>query len=204
MASLAAANDSYEVYFEAQDAESSLCGQHALNNLLQGAYFSAVDLGNIGAKLDEEEEKLLSGPSTCSQATNPSPKYSNVSLDGNFSILVLITALKQLGVDALPLSHPDCSAANVGIPSLSLSLNMPCGLILALCACRRGDCEQEQPTKEEGFIFYQMAHWIAYRRIHGVWYDLNSQSCFLMVAPQPVAVSDFFLSAQLSKLQDEV
>jgi hypothetical protein len=32
----------YFVYHEKQD--SSLCGQHALNTLLQGPYFTAVDL----------------------------------------------------------------------------------------------------------------------------------------------------------------
>jgi len=182
MASSAVHIDSHEVYFEAQDPESALCGRHAINNLLQGAYFTSIDLGNIGAQLDEQEQKLMSSaPSSnsspvrnggSSNGTDDNP-YSNVSLDGYFSVEVLFSALRQLNIDALPLSHPECTAAN------------------------------ENPTKEEGFIFYQMAHWIAYRRIHGVWYDLNSQSNFLMLDPQPVRVSDFFLSAQMSKLQDD-
>merc|ERR1719474_2470055 len=176
---------SYEVYFEAQDPESAICGRHAINNLLQGAYFTTIDLANIGNFLDEQEQKLLSvshspsggnslstSPDRRGAASNQ-PKYSNVSMDGNFSIDVLISALNQLKIAVLPISHPECAAAN------------------------------ENPTKEEGFIFYQMAHWIAYRRIHGVWYDLNSQSNYLLLDPQPVAVSDFFLSAQISKLQDE-
>lgn len=33
------------IYHEKQ--EGSLCAQHALNNLLQGDYFSAVDLATI-------------------------------------------------------------------------------------------------------------------------------------------------------------
>ena len=133
---------SYEVYFEAQDEESALCGQHAINNLLQGAYFTAVDLGHIGTKLDEQEQSLysidenenenddekLSEETSSSNGYNNNHnntqnnnkqihgrkrKYSNVSMEGLFSVDVLITALKQINIDALPLSHPQCSSANV-------------------------------------------------------------------------------------------
>jgi len=185
-----ASPDSYEVYFEAQDEETSLCGQHALNNLLQGAYFTAIDLGHIGAKLDEQEQNLLYSINEEEKMSEDVPsqynannneyepqgrdrKYSNVSMEGLFSIDVIIAALRSIKMDALPLSHPDCLSANT------------------------------QPDKENGFIFYQMSHWLAYRKIHGVWYDLNSQSNYLLLKPQPVRISEFFLSAQLSKLQDE-
>lgn len=36
-----------------------LCGQHALNALLQGPYFSAVDLSDIGRGLDDREKELM-------------------------------------------------------------------------------------------------------------------------------------------------
>mmetsp|Transcript_41382 Transcript_41382/g.68099 ORF Transcript_41382/g.68099 Transcript_41382/m.68099 type:complete len:468 (-) Transcript_41382:73-1476(-) len=48
-----------------------------------------------------------------------------------------------------------------------------------------------------------MSHWIAYRKINAVWYDLNSSPNYLLIDPQPVRITEFFLSAQLSKLQDE-
>uniref|UniRef100_A0A3B4B648 ubiquitinyl hydrolase 1 n=1 Tax=Periophthalmus magnuspinnatus TaxID=409849 RepID=A0A3B4B648_9GOBI len=35
--------------------EGSLCAQHCLNNLLQGEYFTPVDLSSIAQQLDEEE-----------------------------------------------------------------------------------------------------------------------------------------------------
>uniref|UniRef100_A0A671M4W1 ubiquitinyl hydrolase 1 n=1 Tax=Sinocyclocheilus anshuiensis TaxID=1608454 RepID=A0A671M4W1_9TELE len=35
--------------------EGSLCAQHCLNNLLQGEYFSPVELSAIAQQLDEEE-----------------------------------------------------------------------------------------------------------------------------------------------------
>eukprot|EP01084_Bolivina_argentea_P237379 398954_1 len=94
-------------------------------------------------------------------------------MEGLFSVDVLITALKQLDIDALPLNHPSCSHAN------------------------------EHPDKEQGFIFYQMSHWIAYCKVNNIWYDLNSQSNYLLIDPQPVRITEFYLSAQISKLQDE-
>ena len=125
-----AASESHEVYFEAQDEGSALCGQHAINNLLQGSYFTAMDLGHIGTKLDEQEqnlysidedEKLAEEPKDYNQNNNNNQnnnkgrkrKYSNVSMEGLFSVDVLLTALKSINIDALPLSHPDCSSANV-------------------------------------------------------------------------------------------
>lgn len=39
--------------------DSQLCGQHALNALLQGPWFSAPDLAEIGAALDKQERDLM-------------------------------------------------------------------------------------------------------------------------------------------------
>eukprot|EP01084_Bolivina_argentea_P004499 8568_1 len=188
---------SHEVYFEAQDEETSLCGQHAINNLLQGAYFTAIDLGRIGSHLDEQESNLYTIDEDTKQSpieSNPSNnvtlelpsaaktfqslstrdrQYSNVSMTGLFSVEVLISALKQIHIDGLPLSHPSCASAN------------------------------QHPDREEGFIFFCRSHWIAYRKVHNVWYNLNSQSNYLLLDPQPVRITEFYLSAQISKLQDE-
>eukprot|EP00310_Coccolithus_braarudii_P001859 CAMPEP_0183378040 /NCGR_PEP_ID=MMETSP0164_2-20130417/124663_1 /TAXON_ID=221442 /ORGANISM="Coccolithus pelagicus ssp braarudi, Strain PLY182g" /LENGTH=137 /DNA_ID=CAMNT_0025555577 /DNA_START=125 /DNA_END=534 /DNA_ORIENTATION=+ len=38
---------------------SALCGVHALNNLMQGPFFGAGDLGEIAARLDLLERELL-------------------------------------------------------------------------------------------------------------------------------------------------
>jgi len=45
------------VFFEKQ--EGALCAQHALNALLQGAYFTAVDLASIARTLDNDEREVL-------------------------------------------------------------------------------------------------------------------------------------------------
>lgn len=40
--------------------EGRLCAQHCLNAVLQGSYFTAVDLSEIASGLDEEERKQMS------------------------------------------------------------------------------------------------------------------------------------------------
>jgi hypothetical protein len=45
-----------------QERDSMMCGQHALNNLLQGAYFYPTDLAAIASQLDDEEDATLDGP----------------------------------------------------------------------------------------------------------------------------------------------
>lgn len=45
------------LYHEKQDA--ALCGVHCLNSLLQGDYFTEVDLMQFAKELDEEERKVM-------------------------------------------------------------------------------------------------------------------------------------------------
>jgi len=39
--------------------EGYLCAQHCLNALLQGPYFSAVDLATLGQQMDEQERERM-------------------------------------------------------------------------------------------------------------------------------------------------
>lgn len=45
-------------WFDGQQ-EGSLCGQHCLNGLLQGEYFTAVDLAQLAQQIDEEERHRM-------------------------------------------------------------------------------------------------------------------------------------------------
>jgi ataxin-3 len=67
------------VYWEKQSGQ--LCAQHALNSLLQGPYFSAVDLSEIASKLDQQESALNS------------KLPENMDDTGYFSIQVISEAL---------------------------------------------------------------------------------------------------------------
>ena len=48
------------IYFEKQ-SNDRLCGVHCLNSLLQGPYFDAIMLSEIGLKLDQMENALYTG-----------------------------------------------------------------------------------------------------------------------------------------------
>uniref|UniRef100_A0A2K5EI00 ubiquitinyl hydrolase 1 n=1 Tax=Aotus nancymaae TaxID=37293 RepID=A0A2K5EI00_AOTNA len=78
--------------------EGSLCAQHCLNNLLQGEYFSPVELSSIAHQLDEEERmRMAEGGVTsedyCTFLQQPS---GNMDDSGFFSIQVISNALKKV------------------------------------------------------------------------------------------------------------
>jgi len=74
------------VYHEKQ--ESALCGQHALNMLVQGPVYNEISLSEVGLELDRLESSLRDG-----SGFNDS---ENVGLFGNFSIQVLRVALEKI------------------------------------------------------------------------------------------------------------
>lgn len=76
------------VYFEKQ-SNDRLCGVHCINSLLQGPFYDAISLSEIGLKLDELENQLM-GKQTSS---------ANVDDDGNFNIQVLSDALAKKGCE---------------------------------------------------------------------------------------------------------
>ncbi|KRX37752.1 Ataxin-3 [Trichinella murrelli] len=75
------------IFFEKQ--EGMLCAQHALNALLQGQYFTAVDLAEIARRLDAEERKVTGDSTSESQ---------NMDDSGYFSLQVISEALKPFNL----------------------------------------------------------------------------------------------------------
>lgn len=47
------------ILHEKQEEGSMLCAQHCLNNVLQGHYFDAAQLGDTAKQLDEAEREQL-------------------------------------------------------------------------------------------------------------------------------------------------
>ena len=85
-----------ELYVFHEQQEAALCGQHCLNNLLQGTYYTANDLAEIALELDRIESAITGA----SDGTS-----SNVDDSGNFSLHVLYEALKRshgLSLEANP------------------------------------------------------------------------------------------------------
>ncbi|KAI8912762.1 ataxin-3 [Gorgonomyces haynaldii] len=88
-----------QLHFEKQ--EGLLCAQHALNNLLQGPYFSAVDLATLAQQLDQEEQDQLEPGARLSESAN----YNDT---GYFSLQVIQRALQVWDLELIPLAskHP--------------------------------------------------------------------------------------------------
>ncbi|GAM19694.1 hypothetical protein SAMD00019534_028690 [Acytostelium subglobosum LB1] len=132
------------VYFEKQLA--SLCGVHCLNSLLQGSYFTAVDLANVAHQLDQEEMDVMSqaGMDTSDFIKFAAEGSGNVADDGFYSVQVLEKAL--------------------------LTFNLTCTSINK----QENASVIENPLSEDGFICNLSNHWFTLRKIQGKWFDLNS------------------------------
>ncbi|THD21229.1 Ataxin 3 variant ref [Fasciola hepatica] len=74
--------------------EGSLCAQHCLNALLQGPFFTAVDLAELAKQLDEAEQSHL---------PNSSRRSQNMDETGYFSIQVITKALSIWSLELVPL-----------------------------------------------------------------------------------------------------
>lgn len=73
------------LYHEVQ--ESKLCAVHCVNTVLQGPFFTEIDLAALASDLDLEERRMMLQPSAPS-AEFLSEDSHNVSMDGDFSIQV--------------------------------------------------------------------------------------------------------------------
>eukprot|EP00879_Flechtneria_rotunda_P011637 GHRR01012156.1.p1 GENE.GHRR01012156.1~~GHRR01012156.1.p1 ORF type:complete len:518 (+),score=186.72 GHRR01012156.1:322-1875(+) len=89
------------LYHEKQVA--ALCGVHCINTLLQGPYFSELDLAQIGYELDQLERQMLDDA-----AAGPS---SNLDESGMFSVQVLAKALQIWGLTAIPTDNKELREA---------------------------------------------------------------------------------------------
>uniref|UniRef100_A0A2K6BL31 ubiquitinyl hydrolase 1 n=1 Tax=Macaca nemestrina TaxID=9545 RepID=A0A2K6BL31_MACNE len=76
--------------------EGFLCAQHCLNNLLQGEYFSPVELASIAHQLDEEERMRMAEGGVTSEDYRAFLQQPSENMDdsGFFSIQVICNALK--------------------------------------------------------------------------------------------------------------
>ena len=135
------------VYHERQEA--LLCGQHALNNLMQQNAFSAGGLAEIASQLDAMELNYMAqndegGTSSKDYLKRVAEGSGNVDESGNFSIEVLRSALK--------------TRYNLDLPNIK----------------QKGVGDKVEVTNIDGFICNRAAHWFAIRKINDRFYNLNS------------------------------
>ncbi|KAI9099940.1 ataxin 3 [Phlyctochytrium arcticum] len=155
--------------------EGQLCAQHALNALLQGAYFTAVDLADIARQLDAVEleamaEGNVGGLETAEYQRFVKEGSSNYDDSGFFSVQVISKALSVWNLGITPIRSPQASSA------------------------------RSNPAQECAFICNLQEHWFTLRKFGksaARWYNLNS------VYDGPEYVSETFLGLLLAQLENE-
>ncbi len=68
--------------------EAALCAQHALNALLQGQYFSAVDLAEIARNIDNQYSTVLLSSESIERQHMSASTSHNMDDTGYFSVQV--------------------------------------------------------------------------------------------------------------------
>nr|XP_036847766.1 ataxin-3 [Manis javanica] len=126
--------------------EGSLCAQHCLNNLLQGEYFSPVELSSIAHQLDEEERMRMAEGGVTSEdyRTFLQQPSGNMDDSGFFSIQVISNALKVWGLELILFNSPEYQRLRV------------------------------DPINERSFICNYKEHWFTVRKLGKQWFNLNS------------------------------
>ena len=159
------------IYHERQEA--LLCGQHALNNLVQSSVFDPNGLSEIAHQFDEMELAYMAqndegGVNSKEYLKRVSEGSGNVDENGNFSLQVLKAALENTF-----------------------------GLSLANIREEGAMNVVKDVTDIEGFICNKQSHWFAIRKINGRFWNLNStNSC-------PIIISHFNLAKEIENLQNE-
>lgn len=128
--------------------EGYLCAQHCLNALLQGPYFNAVDLANLGHQLDEEERMRMAESGVDGEDYKHFLEQPSGNMDdtGYFSVQVISSALKVWGLELIPYNSTEPTA------------------LLA----------QNDPSQMEAYICNYKGHWFTIRKIGKQWFNLNS------------------------------
>nr|CAD7569382.1 unnamed protein product [Timema californicum] len=91
--------------------EGSLCAQHCLNALLQGSYFTPVDLAILAQRMDDEERLRMAESGVDSEdyrrfIEQPSGNFDD---SGYFSVQVISSALEVWNLELVPYSTYICN-----------------------------------------------------------------------------------------------
>lgn len=128
--------------------EGFLCAQHCLNALLQGSYFTPVDLASLGQRMDDEERIRMA---ECGEESEEYKKFikqpsGNMDDSGFFSVQVISSALEVWGLELVPYSSSDPIAV----------------------------AARTNPEEMQAFICNFKQHWITIRKLGNQWFNLNS------------------------------
>uniref|UniRef100_A0A3Q2PB72 ubiquitinyl hydrolase 1 n=1 Tax=Fundulus heteroclitus TaxID=8078 RepID=A0A3Q2PB72_FUNHE len=85
--------------------EGSLCAQHCLNNLLQGEYFTPVDLSSIAHQLDEEERMRMAEGGMASEEYRTTCVHPSLPMTNKSK--VISNALRVWGLELILFNSPE-------------------------------------------------------------------------------------------------
>jgi len=134
------------VFHEKQ--EGSLCAQHCLNSLLQGQFYSPLDLSEVGMELDTMERLRMA------ENGEDSPEYiqfiqqpsANMDDSGFFSVQVIAKCLEVWGLELINYNSNDERAVRT----------------------------RAAPISASAYICNYREHWFTIRRLGSQWFNLNS------------------------------
>ncbi|KAL7752513.1 hypothetical protein RI367_002047 [Sorochytrium milnesiophthora] len=137
-------NFAKHIVFERQ--EGALCAQHCLNTLLQGHYFTALDLAEIARGIDAVERSVMAERGTQTREYREFVQQDSQNYDdtGFFSVEVLRKALEIWNIE----------------------------LVSAMSS--EVDQSPEAMLCERAYICNLEQHWLTLRRFDKQWYNLNS------------------------------
>lgn len=140
-----------------EEQEGSLCAQHCLNALLQGQYFSAVDLADIARQLDESERLRMAEAGTQSIEYQRFIRQGSSNFDdsGFFSIQVIDKAIQVWGLNLVQFNSQDPIAREA----------------------------RQNPVDKNAYICNFRDHWFCIRKIGKQWFNLNS----LLTGPELIS-----------------
>ncbi|KAK3918612.1 Ataxin-3 [Frankliniella fusca] len=137
--------------------EGCLCAQHCLNALLQGSYFTAVDLATLGQQMDEQERERMAENGVDSEEYRNFLQQPSGNMDdsGYFSVQVIASALNVWNLELVPYNSTEPRALTA----------------------------QNAPHEMQAYICNYHDHWFTIRRLGRQWFNLNS----MLTGPQLIS-----------------
>ncbi|CAG0880036.1 unnamed protein product [Darwinula stevensoni] len=139
---------SFPFFISFPQQQGQLCAQHCLNALLQGEYFTAVDLAALAEQMDIAEQQRMAESGLESEEFRRfmSEPSGNMDDSGYFSVQVISSALQLWELVLIPFNS---------------------GHDKAIVA-------RSDPTTATAYICNYRNHWFAIRKLGYQWFNLNS------------------------------
>ncbi|XP_069686497.1 ataxin-3-like isoform X2 [Periplaneta americana] len=190
--------------------EGSLCAQHCLNALLQGSYFTPVDLAILAQQMDDEERLRMAESGVDSEDYRRFLEFqvnwrcSRCSIIDGIYLRELHKSLGNRGVfkaDSCWTWQPSGNYDDSGyfsVQVISSALEVWGLELVPYNSTEPRALEAQQcPEAMQAFICNYRDHWFTIRRLGQQWFNLNS----LLTGPE--LISDTYLAMFLAQLQQE-